>query len=320
MKNKKIFKHIGKILALSLGLGLVLSPLVKAQKSEAVSEEESLESDIRTRLDQVGGDWQVAIKTLDGDKNLDLYFTSESNPQSLPAASSIKTFIGLATFDLVERSALEETDQVKSDVYAMLNASDNEASNRLVSALGGFDKVNRTIIDITGGTKTSLKRLFLHKGPENMANARDLNLAMERIYRKDFANEEHSFYIFDALTKTTTRSQKLLGNLPSYSWAINKSGELPDRGVENDSAIVKVNDRVYAITVMTRTKNIQNRKPQLDAMKDVGRIAYDYYAGGETTKPTNPDNEEKENQNPIFSENNIYTYKKIDLDRSLIRK
>lgn len=316
MKSKKNFKHIRKSLCLGLALGFGLMSFVGVTSSQAASKEEDLQKEITQRLDQVGGDWQVAIKSLDAKDNIDLYFTSEGCPPSLPAASSIKTFIGLSVFDRIERGALEESPQVLSDISSMLTASDNTASNRLINDLGGFDRVNRTIFDVTGRSTTSLNRFFLHKGPENMTSAYDLNLALERIYRRDYVSPDHSQTMIDAMAATTTRYQKLLGSIKGYDWAINKSGELPDRGVENDSVIIKTGDRVFAITVLSRSNNIQNRGPQLQAFRDVGKIAYAYFA--QTKEGAENPGSGEEIKNPNFTPDNIYTYKKLDLDKSYL--
>lgn len=309
MKNKNT-KTLGKFFGKILIFALALSPLLAVKNSQAQDyiSTKKLETDISERLNELGGDWQVAINTLKGDMDVNLYFTSDTNPTSLPAASSIKLFIGLSVFDQIERGFLDETSQVYSDVYDMLNISDNIASNRLINNIGGFDSVNRTVTDITGRSTTSLNRYFLHNGKENMTNARDLNMALTRIYNKDYITADNSDYLLKAMTSTSTKNEKLLGKLNEYDWAINKSGELPDRGVENDSAIIKVGDNTFVITVLSRTENIQNRKPQLDCIKDIGKIATDYFR------------ESSLENNPGESSDGIYYYRKIDLDKFYMGK
>lgn len=309
MKDK-IIKDIGKFFTRVLLLCIVLSPLFSVKTSQAQENisTNKLESDIRERFNELGGDWQVAINSLEGDKYVDLYLTSDSNQVSLPAASSIKLFIGLSTFDQIERGLLEDTSKVYNDIYDMINLSDNMAANRLIDNIGGFDTINKTIIDITGGSKTSLNRYFLQNGKENMTNARDLNMALTRIYYKDYISSDNSDYLMKAMTSTSTKNEKLLGKLNDYDWAINKSGELPDRGVENDSAIIKVGDSTFVISVLSKTKNIYNRKPQLDCIKDIGKISTDYF------RRSSLENDQGE------SSDGIYYYKKVDLDKFYMGK
>ncbi|MDD7306665.1 MAG: serine hydrolase [Peptoniphilaceae bacterium] len=310
MKNFRI-KTCLKSIGLACAIGLIISPLLKVKKSYAISGEEKLQSDISQKLNTLGGDWQVAIKSLEGDKNIDLYFTSQANPPSLPAASSIKTFIALATYDRIERGLLKDDEDIEKDIFSMLKYSNNQAANRLINKIGGFDLVNRTIIDITGKNLTSLNRYFAQNGPENMANARDLNLAMERIYKKDYVNIDNSSKIIKPLEESYGRYEKLLGGIKGQAWSMNKSGELPDRGVENDTAIVKVGERTFVISVLTKTSNVYNRKAQLDLMKDIGSLVFNYMK------------EDKVDENTNYDEGgaslaNIYYYKKIDLDKSFI--
>lgn len=306
MKKHKI---IYKTIAAALGLGMIFSTALSVKKSHAAESSDKLQTDISQRMNKLGGDWQVAIKSLDGD--LDLYFTSDSNPKSLPAASSIKTYIGLCVLNQIERGDLKESPQTRNDISAMLKVSDNQAANRLIDKVGGFKAVNRTIKDITGSTNTSLNRYFLQKGEENMANAVDLNQALINIYKASYVNIDNSSFMAKAMENTSTKYQKLLGGLTHYDRAINKSGELPDRGVENDSAIVWVNKKAYAVTVLSKTNNIQNRKPQLDAMKDVGKLVDDYIRN--TDSGNNDDG-------GAYKPGAIYYYKKVDLDESYLGK
>lgn len=308
MKNtsKKI---VGKFLSLTLASLLVFGGSFGIKKSyadEKMSEKE-LEEEISQRLDKMGGDWQIAIKRLDEESELDLYLKSENSSLDLPAASSIKIFIGLAAFDAIENEEIEDSPEIQSRIYSMLKNSDNLASNQLINDLGGFSRVNKTIKEITGLGQTRLNRFFLHNGKENTATARDLNLALERIYKKDYVNEEHSDYLIKAMTETPTSKEKILSGINSYKWAINKSGELPDRGVENDSVLIQIEDKVLAISLMTQTKNIHYRNPQLSAMKDIGKIIEAYMA----------QEEEKKEEEKIPG---VYYYRKVDLDKNYFKR
>lgn len=119
--------------------------------------------------------------------------------------------------------------------------------------------------------------------------------------------------MINSMTNTSTSLQKLMGKINGYDFNINKSGELPRIGVENDSIIVKVGKEAYALTVLSKSQNINNRNPQLEALKDVGKIVYDYFKSSKET-----DEKENENDNDKANSNGIYYYMKIDLDKSYL--
>lgn len=137
-------------------------------------------------------EFQVAIDSLEGEKNLNLYFTSPNSKESLPAASSIKLFIGLRAMDLIEKNQFKDKDLIYKDIHKMLNISDNDTANRLIDKVGGFEKINSTIMEITQNTSTRINRYFLSSGKENTTKAKDLNNLLKRIYYMDYISEENS--------------------------------------------------------------------------------------------------------------------------------
>ncbi|MDU3199623.1 MAG: serine hydrolase, partial [Anaerococcus hydrogenalis] len=188
------------------------------------------------------GDWQVAVDSLIGNSKVSIFKNSNSQIESIPSASTIKIFIGLEAYKQVEDGTLDEKN-VENDIYLMLKDSNNESANRLIDLIGNYDmevssqKINDTIKKITGENKTGLYRKMLHEGRENMASARDLNMALRDIYFGNFVNKDHSNKMMEAMGENNTTSKfKLLGNLPKDAKGISKSGELPNLGVENDIA------------------------------------------------------------------------------------
>lgn len=93
------------------------------------------------------------------------YFTS---------ASTIKIFIGLAVREQVLDGDLSYTDKIKRDLDLALRNLDNEATNRLIDALGGCDRINQTIYKYTKSNLTQLNRYMLGGGKQNITNPRGL--------------------------------------------------------------------------------------------------------------------------------------------------
>ena len=126
-----------------------------AEKNDSLEEEdkndklnEEISNIIKEEMDKVEGSYQVAVKTLEGDSDVDLDYRNTSD--SLPSASTIKVFIAISAYENIERGILKETDSLINDIHSMLNRSDNYATNRVIDALGGFYPVNNTIKELIG--------------------------------------------------------------------------------------------------------------------------------------------------------------------------
>ena len=204
----------------------------KTIKKDEISKE--IEKIIDEECGNLEGDWQVAVDSLIGNSKVSIFKNSNSQIESIPSASTIKIFIGLEAYKQVEDGTLDEKN-VENDIYLMLKDSNNESANRLIDLIGNYDmevssqKINDTIKKITGENKTGLYRKMLQEGRENMASARDLNMALRDIYFGNFVNKVHSKKMMEAMAKNITTSKfKLLGNLPKDAKGISKSGELPN--------------------------------------------------------------------------------------------
>lgn len=203
------------------------------------------------------GNWQVAVDSIRGKSNISIERKSSPKNISQTSASTIKIFIGIETYRQVEDEILNEKD-VDRDVYLMLRNSDNEATNRLIDLIGdnSMDKasknVGKIIYKITGEDRTGLYSKMNQIGKRNIANAKDLNKGMIAIYEGKVINENHSKKMIKAMANNTTTSKfKLLGKLPKGAIGLNKSGEYPDGGIENDAAIIDVGDSVFAISFLS---------------------------------------------------------------------
>ncbi|WP_243342957.1 class A beta-lactamase-related serine hydrolase [Anaerococcus sp. AGMB09787] len=136
----------------------------------AYASEADLKNDIREAVfSTVDGklDYQVHIKSLYGPSDVDVYMQN-TDVDYFTSASTIKIFIGLAVREQVLGGDLSYTDEIKRDLDLALRNSDNEATNRLIDALGGFDRINQTIYKYTKSNLTQLNRYMLGGGKQNI--------------------------------------------------------------------------------------------------------------------------------------------------------
>ncbi|WP_058990237.1 serine hydrolase [Anaerococcus rubeinfantis] len=240
---------------------------------------------ISEETENLDGNWQVAVDSIRGKSNISIERKSSPKNINQSSASTIKIFVGIETYRQVEEGILAEKD-VDEDLYLMLRNSDNEATNRLIDLIGdnNMDKasknVGRIIYKITGANRTGLYTRMNQRGKNNVASAKDLNKGLIAIYEGKIVNEEHSKKMIKAMANNTTTSKfKLLGKLPKGAKGLNKSGEYPDGGVENDAAIIDVGDSVFAISFLGEHPGPVSHKygEQAIAMQNLGKRISEAY-------------------------------------------
>lgn len=291
-KNKKVVgfksdKYLNKIENLYKSDEDLDENIVKNKTKNTKEEKSSINDELSKEIEKIideecqnlEGDWQVAVDSLKGDSKVSIFKNSNPQKESLPAASTIKIFIALEAYRQVEEGILDEKN-VENDIYLMLRDSNNESANRLIDLIGNNDmnlasqNLGSTIKKITGENKTGLYRKMLHDGKENIARANDLNMGLRDIYLGKFVNRDHSNKLMKAMAENNSTSNfKLLGKLPKEAKGLSKSGEIPNKGVENDIAIIGVNDEVFAISFLSQYPNPVNHGsgPQFDAMQNLGK-------------------------------------------------
>lgn len=237
------------------------------KKNEELNKE--ISNITREEMNKVDGLYQVAVKTLDGDSDVD--FSYRNTNGSLPSASTIKVFIAISTYENIESGYLKETNSLSKDIHLMLNRSDNYATNRVIDALGGFSTVNKTIKRLTNSNRTSLNRKLAYSGKENMVDVDDLIIAMEELNNPNIISLENAEKIKKSMTNTNTSTKKLLANLPNYASGINKSGENPDRGQDLDVAIIDVGSTRFALAVAMKTNKVYDNQNELRVLRNMGR-------------------------------------------------
>lgn len=265
---KKFFK---------LALVIFLINLSLVGKALANEDDEILKKDLYQAIKEtVDGklSYQVNIKTVYGPSDINIYMAN-TDKDYLPAASTIKLYIGLSILDKIDKGQLAYTGDIKRDLDLSLRLSDNDATNRLIEVVGGFDVVNSYIKSFTKKSRTRLNRFMLGPGKDNTANAQDLACALYEIYRnqstlgKDMAN---------SLANSSTKRVKLLKNInPAYK-TFNKTGELNQ--IQNDVALVETKSQAFIISVMTENENYMDTYKQILLLNKLGEKvakAYERY-------------------------------------------
>lgn len=258
-------------------LALLLVNLSLAGKVHANEEDDILKADLKNAVKEtVDGKlyYQVNIKTLYGTSDVNIYMAN-TDTDNLPAASTIKPFVGLAIMNKVNNGQMIYTEEIKNDLDLSLRLSDNDATNRLIEAAGGFDEVNSYIKSSTNSDRTKINRFMMQKGRENTANAKDLSWAIYEIYRNDniVANDMKK-----SLSNSSMKRAKLLKNVnPSYK-TMNKTGEL--NRIENDLALVETSSQAFIISLMTENNNYMDTYNQILLINKLGEKvarAYENY-------------------------------------------
>lgn len=258
-------------------LALLLVNLSLAGKVHANEEDDILKSDLKNAVKEtVDGKlyYQVNIKTLYGSSDVNIYMAN-TDTDNLPAASTIKPFVGLAIMNKVNNGQMIYTEEIKNDLDLSLRLSDNDATNRLIEAAGGFDEVNSYIKSSTNSDRTKINRFMMQKGRENTANAKDLSWAIYEIYRNDniVANDMKK-----SLSNSSMKRAKLLKNInPSYK-TMNKTGELSH--IENDLALIETGSQAYIISLLTENNNYMDTYKQISLINKLGEKvarAYENY-------------------------------------------
>lgn len=265
-------KKIFKILCVFAMINLTLIGKSFASEDEKILKDELYQA-VRDTIDGKLY-YQVYIKTVYGSSDINIYMAN-TDKDTLPAASTIKPFIGLALLEKVENGQMLYTEEIKKDLDLSLRLSDNDATNRLIEEIGGFDEVNSYIKSFTKNERTSLNRLMLGKGEENTANAKDLTWALYEIYRND---SEIGKDMAKSLSNPSTKRVKLLKKVnPAYK-TMNKTGELSH--IENDVALIETGSQAYIISVMTENDDFMDTYNQILLINELGEKvakAYEKY-------------------------------------------
>ena len=214
-----------------------------------------------------------------------------------PQASSIKIPIMIEVFrsaragavKLDEKITLEKRDSVEGSghlrilmrshavtvtirelVTAMIETSDNTATNRLI-ALVGMDAVNRSIKDM-GFTATKLQRRMLEPGAakadrENISTPNEMAGMAELLYRGKAVDEAASREMIEILKLVSANFRE---SIPDSVPIASKPGEV--NGVRAETGIVFLPGRPFVLSVMATYL-----EPGVNPVPQIARMVYEHF-------------------------------------------
>lgn len=198
---------------------------------------DALGDEIRARLAGYQGDWQVYVEDLASGASVSI------DPHAGYAASVIKLYVMLAVFQRMADGAMADDASTNQLLTQMITVSSNEATNTLVSALGGgdmnagFSVVNEIAARYGFGSSHISQALgVVPIDPDGkVTTADDAGRFMAAVYRGSLVNADSSRRMLDLLLGQTRRA-KIPAGVPAGTVVANKTGE--NTGVENDAAVV----------------------------------------------------------------------------------
>jgi beta-lactamase class A len=160
---------------------------------------------------------------------------------------------------------------VREMVTAMIETSDNTATNRLI-ALVGMDSVNRWL-DAAGFKQTRLQRRMLEPGAaaadrENISTPIDMARIAELLYRGKAADAKASAEMIGILKLPEADFRAAI---PASVAVASKPGQLT--GVRAETGIVFVDKRPFVLSVMSSYLD-----PGVNPVPAVARMVYEHFA------------------------------------------
>ncbi len=232
----------------------------------------SLKSEISSYIKKsaASGTWSVYVKNMKKNEVVEINSTTK-----MISASVIKLYVLATAYDKVNLGSLKES-KISSDAEIMIKNSDNEATNRIISAVGGKSVVNSYISKNGYSSNTQLNRLlggnYTSSGIDNYTTSKDVASLLEKIYNRKLVSPKYSDTMLEFLKKQNNRKKIPAG--VSNGTVANKTGEISNQGVQNDAAIVYTKNADYVIIVMSTTSD--NSKA-INNIKEISRIVYQYY-------------------------------------------
>lgn len=233
-----------------------------------------MQSVIRGVTDSSAGAWSVYYESLAEGS----YGSSADvgGSDKMVSASLIKLFIMGAVYQEIESGILSH-DAVYSDIYSMITASDNDAANRLVRALGngdaaaGMGKVNSFARSI-GCSQSEQNRLMLdNNGLQNYVSARDCGVILRMIYEGRCVSQTWSAEMLNCL-RAQTVNNRLPAQLPSGVSVAHKTGDLSNLSC-GDVGIIFTQHGNYILCV------INNQSPDDgQTARDIASLSAQVYA------------------------------------------
>lgn len=214
-------------------------------------EMQALEKNLRKELSDKAGDWSLYLYRLDTDEEIGI---NANDP--MISASLIKLYIAGCYLEEVEKGNVE--DNYQQQLFAMISASDNGATNQLIDLLGK-DRINAFIKEHNYPAGQLNRKMLESNGTENYTSTKDCGRVLRKVYEGTYINKEASERILEAMRAQIARNRyKIPAGVPEGVETANKTGELFTKdkegvnvSIQNDAAIIFAKDHPYVLTVMT---------------------------------------------------------------------
>lgn len=263
---------------------------VEAQDCQASEERmESLEIQLRERIDTMDGKWNIYVKEL----RHGLMFSINDEP--MYAASLNKLYVMesvYAHYDQILEHVVavygEEDAQATLDrlLENMIVRSDNDSFNELVSLHSanhqfseGCELLNAYLAEQSYDDTIIVHTLHPSNYPAesistdsnalNMTSSMDCGLLLERIYKGDCVSYEASEKMLELLSMQEIDSKIPAGTTRAKMIA-NKTGETDKQ--QHDVAIVYTKDRDYILCIMSTDLTAEDEEAGISNVKDVASL------------------------------------------------
>ena len=242
---------------------------------------DNLLNQVQSLLPTDNGTWSVYVCNLLKDSD------GTINDTPMQAASLIKLYIMGAVYEnygTITQS--HNSEEIDSNISAMISVSDNDAANTLVNWLGngndaaGMAKVNNFCQE-HGFTSTQMNRLLLagKENGDNYTSVKDCGTFLKQIYQvvngtlpsSTLANADAMYFQL----KTQQRKNKIPAQLPEGVGTANKTGELDT--VENDAAIIYDTAKGIDLVVCFMSQDLTDTGAAQSTIAADARAIYGYY-------------------------------------------
>ena len=242
---------------------------------------DNLLNQVQSLLPTDNGTWSVYVCNLLKDSD------GTINDTPMQAASLIKLYIMGAVYENYRTIAQSHnSEEIDSNISAMISVSDNDAANTLVNWLGngndaaGMTKVNNFCQE-HGFTSTQMNRLLLasKENGDNYTSVKDCGTFLKQIYQvvngtlpsSTLANADAMYFQL----KTQQRKNKIPAQLPDGVGTANKTGELDT--VENDAAIIYDTAKGIDLVVCFMSQDLTDTGAAQSTIAADARAIYGYY-------------------------------------------
>ena len=242
---------------------------------------DNLLNQVQSLLPTDNGTWSVYVCNLLKDSD------GTINDTPMQAASLIKLYTMGAVYENYGTIAQSHnSEEIDSNISAMISVSDNDAANTLVNWLGngndaaGMAKVNNFCQE-HGFTSTQMNRLLLagKENGDNYTSVKDCGTFLKQIYQvvngtlpsSTLTNADAMYFQL----KTQQRKNKIPAQLPEGVGTANKTGELDT--VENDAAIIYDTAKGIDLVVCFMSQDLTDTGAAQSTIAADARAIYGYY-------------------------------------------